>query len=236
MRPHVFLAALLLLASLVPMRAEEWLPLVKGNYWIYRGPTKWLEPKDGGDGNDAKEGVLTCRMEIMEVVRRGRITAAVLKGYPNDLTWYKPGQPPGQYLIVRNGASPYYLFDDEVTETMEKIRSLGRGKSPGKWLRDGEVWLDGPLTVGKRWGDDSGGTRNMYCWIVEAQEPFDGRAVAGLPSAERTAYEVVYRSTPAHEIMRFVQGVGLVSYTYVHHGTLAETELTLVEAHVQPEK
>ena len=212
---------------------------MKGNYWVYCGPSKWLEYNESKGEKEVKEGALTCRMEITKVVKREAITAAVLQGFPSDLDWYDADHPVDQHLIVRVGSGTYYLFngEDEVKKTLTKIQAMNADSGwYAEWLKDAEVWLDVPLMVDKRYGDPTELARGWYCWHVEAAEAFDDRSVRGLPRLNRMVYTVSNRTNPSRETIGVVQGVGLVSYQYVHHGTTAETDLKLVEAKLQPEK
>lgn len=40
-------------------------------------------------------------------------------------------------------------------------------------------------------------------------------------------WELVYRSAPDHAIVRIVPGVGITSYVYEHHGTVASVDVHL---------
>ncbi|MFZ4775826.1 MAG: hypothetical protein ACOYM3_10700 [Terrimicrobiaceae bacterium] len=42
------------------------------------------------------------------------------------------------------------------------------------------------------------------------------------------ALSIAYRTTPDHQILDFVPGIGIVGFHYVHHGTLSETDLGLI--------
>ena len=207
---------------------EEWLPLAKGNFWVYQGVTKWTEP-----GGKIREETLTCRMEITEVIRHGdSLLAAAVKGYPADLAWYKPGQKPGNWLIVRVGSCAYHLFSgEEAAKTLAQIRA----KDPKLYelVSADSVLLDTPLVVDKRYGPYEQTARGEYCWRVGSAEAFAGEGITGLAAASHTVYEVSYRTRPDHTIMGVVPGVGIVSYQYGHHGTVSETELKLIEVHLE---
>jgi len=40
---------------------------------------------------------------------------------------------------------------------------------------------------------------------------------------------LTYRTNPDHTFLEFATDVGIIAYTYGHHGTLAATELSLIE-------
>ena len=229
-----FFLALLLWLPVLNLRAadgesEDWLPLAKGNYWVYQGPTKWVDT----DSKSIKEEVLTWRMEITEVIRHDpALTAAVVKGYPGDLAWYDPGKKPGKYLIVRMGSHSYYLlYGEEVTKAVKQLRS----KKPNLagLANEDNLLLDTPLVEDKRYGPHDELERGEYCWHVEGSGPFTSEGIKGLSPAPRTAFTAWFRTRPDHTIMSVVPGVGIVSFLYAHHGTTSETDLGLIEVHLE---
>jgi len=89
--------------------APDFFPLEKGNYWIYRGETKFLVPKKNpteeekknSTKNEEKSEVLTWKMEVVDTLERDRCFVALIKGGPWDLAWYEPGKARGDYMILR---------------------------------------------------------------------------------------------------------------------------------------
>jgi len=69
----------------------------------------------------------------------------------------------------------------------------------------------------------------MYCWVAGPPHAANLDGVKGLTAGNRTAYEIEYRTNPDDTEFEFVPGVGITSYEYHHHGSIAETELHLVE-------
>jgi hypothetical protein len=63
--------------------------------------------------------------------------------------------------------------------------------------------------------------------------------IAGLPHEmpqEVDSYSLAYRTLPDDTKIDFVPGVGIVTYEYHHHGTVADTEVKLVEFHRTDER
>ena len=58
----------------------------------------------------------------------------------------------------------------------------------------------------------------------------------GVSAEERAVFELRYVSNPDDTSMELAQGIGLISYRYHHHGTVADTELQLVEFHPASEQ
>jgi hypothetical protein len=44
-----------------------------------------------------------------------------------------------------------------------------------------------------------------------------------------SAFSIAYRSLPDHQTLVFVRGLGIVEYTYDHHGTVASARARLVD-------
>ena len=209
--------------------ADEWLPLAKGNYWVYRGPVKW------DDHGKVRTKTLTWRMEVTRVICQGSsLTAVVLKGFPGDLMGYEPGAEPDDYLLICVGGDKYHLLSgDDAAKARQDL--VGRRPPKLDYLAGGGALLiDGPLTKGKRYGEPEQLHRGMYCWVVGAPTTFSGKGIKGLPDrpAGRRAFPVDYLTNPDGIRMEIVPGVGIVFYHYDHHGTISEADLRLVEVHL----
>lgn len=226
-----FLGSILLFAFCGNLFATpEYFPLEKGNYWIYRGETKFLVKNPSTDKNEPKTEVLTWKMEVVDTASRNLLFAALIKGAPFDLAWYEPGKAREDYLIVRVGTATYYLFrGGAALAAWAKIKD--EAQSLVDLDKEGELFLDAPLTEGKVFGGEfihlaSG--RN--CWLVQGEREFNPKRfpAAGKLIAPRD-FTLVYRTNPDHQTLDFVPGLGIVGYQYVHHGTLSETDLGLVK-------
>ena len=210
--------------------APDYFPLEKGTFWIYRGETKFLVKNPDVGKNEPKAEVLTWRMEVVDTVARDRLFAALIKGAPFDLGWYKPGKERGDYLIVRAGTAAYYLLTGkEALDAWAKIKDASQSLFEIGQL--GEVLIDAPLMEGKVYGGDVGNLASgRYCWIVEGEREFNPKR---FPAAGKLVnphdFTLAYRTNPDHQILDFVPGLGIVGFQYVHHGTLSETDLGLIE-------
>jgi len=208
----------------------DYFPLVKGNYWVYRGETKFLVRNPATEKNEPKTEVLTWRMEVVDTITHNLLFAALIKGAPHDLAWYEPGKARGDYLIVRVGTATYYLYSGETAlEAWAKIKDETQSLVD---LDDtGELFLDAPLMDGKVFGGDFHNLlRGRYCWVVEGETPFNPKR---FPAAGKLVnprdFTLTYRTNPDHVFIDFVPGLGIVGYQYGHHGTLSETNLALIE-------
>jgi hypothetical protein len=210
--------------------ASDYFPLEKGNFWIYRGETKFLVKNPASGKNEPKTEVLTWKMEVVDTAARNLLFAALIKGAPFDLGWYEPGKERGDYLIVRVGTAAYYLFDGEKARgAWAKIKD--ESQSLEDLDKDGELLIDAPLMKGKVFGGEFNAlVRGRYCWVVEGEREFNPKRfpAAGKLISPRD-FTLAYRTSPDHQILDFVPGLGIVGFEYVHHGTLSETNLGLIE-------
>lgn len=223
---------LLCLCNCQPATAQEpdYFPLAKGNYWIYRGETKYLLKNPNTGQNEPKSEVLIWKMEVVDTAARELLFAALIKGGPEDLAWYQPGKERGDYVIIRVGTATYYRFADKAAlDAWEKIKDKTQPLSD--LGESGELFLDAPLVEGKVFGGDIGSlARGRYCWVVEGWGAFNPKrfpAAGKLKDARN--FSLIYRTNPDHVFIDFVPGLGIVGYEYGHHGTLSETSLSLIE-------
>jgi|GEM_PF-1101098 len=232
-------ACLLLFCLCVSLLASpDYFPLEKGNYWIYRGETKFLVPKKNateeekqkGIANEGKSEVLTWRMEVVDTATRDGLFAALIKGAPFDLSWYEPGKVRGDYLIVRVGTATYYLLSGQAAlDAWARVKD--ETQSLAELDKSGELFLDAPLMEGKVFGGDFVNlAQGRYCWQVESERAFNPKRFPAAGKLEGARdFTLVYRTNPDHQILDFVPGLGIVGFQYVHHGTLSETDLGLIE-------
>jgi hypothetical protein len=55
--------------------------------------------------------------------------------------------------------------------------------------------------------------------------------ISGVRAVEHEEYSLEFRTNPDDTEFSFVPGIGITKYNYHHHGTVADTELRLVEFH-----
>ena len=209
---------------------SDYFPLEKGNFWIYRGETKFLRKNPDTGKSEPKAEVLTWKMEVVDTITRDHLFAALIKGAPFDLSWYEPGKVRGDHLIVRAGTATFYFFTGkEALEAWSKIKD--ESQSLFDLEKGGELLIDAPLVEGKVYGGELGNmARGRYCWLVEGEREFNPKR---FPAAGKLVnprdFTLAYRTSPDHQIIDFVPGLGIVGFQYVHHGTLSETDLGLIE-------
>jgi hypothetical protein len=235
-RAVIVLMALAFLGAWVPGRiaaaapaAGAPFPMAKGTYWVYSGPTKWTP----ADSAEVQDQVMTWRMEITDTLQREGISLAVMKGHPSDLAFYQDGEPPSDYVIVNVNDQRYYRLSGERAQS-----ALKRIKDTEDVLvdlvDDTELWLDLPLTPGKSFGETAQISRpdRMYTWLVDKTEPVQLTGIAGVTApAAATAFDLSFTTIPEKETVQYVLGLGITRFTYEHYGTVASTDLKLIEYH-----
>jgi hypothetical protein len=170
-------------------------------------------------------------MEVIEAKSMEGITAAVIKGFPADLNWYEEGRERGDYLLVRTANRLYLLTSASQEQALETLRELPANAESN--LAGGDPLLEFPPAPGRGWGGDEPYERtdNRYRWFVERQD----RMVVSIKGVRirkpQVRYRVAFRTNPDHQIVDYVQGIGIIRYIYMHHGTVAETDVHLVEFH-----
>lgn len=210
--------------------AEEF-PLAEGAYWIYRGVVRLA-----GEGDNVTETNVSWRMEVTKVIQREGLTAAVVRGFPGELNWSDGEKKPGESLVIVSDEGKFYHIGEDAGENAAAA-GLRRLENPHDKLQDllqgDDLFLDLPLREGKKFCDEEGMARDdgMYCWVVIAEGPATLANVRGVGAEKRTAFTVRYATNPDDTEFDFVPGVGITAYGYHHHGTVADTDLQLVEFH-----
>ena len=211
-------------SPLVARQTQEFFPLSEGNYWVYRGTVKWTESE-----NKVKKSPITWKMQVIKRLKNGPYEIALMKGHPADLCWYGPGQKPGEYLIVWKDQKYYLIRINNDTEKLINDESYLSTKADFNSL-----FLIAPLKKDMVFGSDPDNQRTdqMYVWFVDNEHRSKLSHVAGISEKKVfTKYTLMYRTNPDHQIVEFVPSVGITNFLYVHHGTVAEADVRLVEFH-----
>ena len=202
-------------------------PLVEGAYWIYKGQVLWMEL--GDTTGIVNEDTLTWKMEVLEVVNRGNVTGAFMKGHPDDLNWYEKGKERGFYVIIKVGSK--YFYGD--TKDWERLKD--KNDNLIDLVNISNLFLDLPLWKGKKYGEDAQLTRTdyYYCWFVTDKKEVYFKEIEGVEAdVKRKQFSIMYRTNPDHVIIEFTPNIGITRYIYQHHGTVSEVDVKLIEYYV----
>jgi len=222
-------AIALLLAAPAPgadQESEAVFPFVKAHYWLYDGTVTFAK-----DGEVREKKITGWKSEVVDTAEGTGFKAALLKGHPSDLAWYEDNKKRSDAIVVLTSNGEFH----EICDVEDKVQKFGAIKSTGVLPRDlighETIRFKFPPKKGDRFGDpEQTKLGSRYCWFVlDAGTAKLDPEVKGAPSKERLTVNLTYRTSPDHTNVRFVAGVGIVFYEYVHHGTRGDCEMRLVE-------
>jgi hypothetical protein len=230
---HVLLFALLLCISSTLFGQRDSadtasFPLSEGTYWVYRGTVRWTH-----DINKVSVTPVEWKMEVRKRVDRGDLSLAVVNGFLGDLDWSNGNPIREDSLIIQSGEGKLYWIGSEHAAMILTRAQDSRDALVGVLTVD-DLFLDSPLKKGKKFGCDPDAMQrpdSRYCWVVDSLQETSLRDVKGISHGLRTAYTMRYVTGPDDIGFNYVLGVGFTTYEYHHHGTVADTELKLVEFH-----
>jgi hypothetical protein len=202
---------------------ENPFPLSSGTAWTYEGLVRW----PSGASAEVHEQVMRQRMEVIETITRGHVTAALMRGHPGDRFSPAPLEAqPGEYLIVQVGGQYYELRGDAERTAATLARLRDQRDELVNLVHAGDLVLDLPLIPGKRFGEASQLTRQdgSYAWLVERETVVQAPGLG-----ERTEFTIRNRTLSGEVAIGFIPGVGISRYTGIHRGTPWEADLRLVD-------
>jgi hypothetical protein len=206
-------------------------PMTPGTYWVYKGTVRWYD----FETDKPVSGDVTWKMTIERVIRKPGVVAAVVIGFPADLDWSAGTTEPKPWLILED--EKHHLFYENLGPDFDLSKFNNGDHVFDKFMVDETFFFQWPLHKGAKFCDDEAKKRDdeMYCWIVTEATRKKLPSVTGAPPDDQPIFQFTYRSLPDDTTMELVPGIGLLSYEYHHHGSVADTELQLVEFHPVPE-
>jgi hypothetical protein len=219
---------LIILPFMVMASAEDaadrcFSPFVKGRYWLYDGTVAYIK-KD-----EVKEQHMTrWKSEVIDTFEGKDFKAALLKGSPFELAWYQEDKRRQDVIVWLNNDGKFGIIinDKDLAGRFALIKATS--VLPVDLTDAAELTINTVLGV-EDLKDE--GLASRYEWIVGdiSKAPL-APAVKGLAAAaEYKIIDLSYRGAPEHAYLKFVVGVGISAYTYVHHGTRGDCEVKLVE-------
>ncbi len=210
-----------------PVDAGKFFSLTPGTYWVYRGTVRWEEPEE----EKPSSADVTWKMTVERVMRKKNVVAAVVTGFPADLDWSGGTAEPKPWLILET--EKHEIYYENLGPDYDLAKLNGDDHVFDKFMVGENMLLQWPLKAGAKFCDEEAKKRedDMYCWVAGEAKKKKLESVKGALAEEQTVYSMQYRTLPDDTTMEIVEGIGLVSYQYHHHGTVADTELQLVEFH-----
>ena len=214
--------------SIPEPQLELFFPLAPGTSWLYRGSVTW---SDQETEKEARADV-TLKMTVEKVIQKPEFTIAVLSGFPRDLDWATGEVPAMPWLLIET--KRHEIFLNSLPPDFDYAKLEKDASALDKFLAEDNLLFRWPLKQGMKFGDAESLHRDdsRYCWVVTSQETKKPGEIKALPSLSAEVFLLQYITNPDDTEMELSPGIGIVSYQYHHHGTVAETSLTLVEFHL----
>jgi hypothetical protein len=206
---------------------EEFFPMSVGTYWLYEGTVSWA---DSASDEPVKQQI-SWKMSVNKVIRRNDLVAAIVTGFPADLDFSAGAAVPLPWLILQD--AKHNFFHVNLGPNYDLTKFDAPDPSFTNFMDTDALLFQWPLRKGAKFCDDEAKARedNMYCWVVSQETTKPEISIKGAPRGKLQVFVLQYRSLPDDTTMELVPGLGLLSYEYHHHGTVADTELRLVEFH-----
>jgi hypothetical protein len=220
------------LSAQQPVASQHFLPMTVGTYWIYRGTVRWFS----FDLGRPAEKKVTLKMTLKKVASNEAISVALLGGFPGDVDWLQADDPiqPSQWVWIENKA--HQVFLRELDGNKDAIFLDGRKSLLDIQYTADDLVFQWPLAKGKKFceAEDRKRTDDRYCWVVATVANKTIDSIKGLAGKTKSVYLLQYVTNPEDYQMELLPGIGVLSYQYHHHGSIADTCLTLVEYHPAP--
>ena len=209
---------------------EEFFPVSLGTYWRYEGTVSWA----GSANDEPATQQISWKMSVTKVIRRKDLVAAIVTGFPADLDFSAGAAIPQPWLILQDAT--HNVFHVNLGPNYDLTKLDGPDPSFAQFIDTDALLFQWPLRKGTKFcnDEDKGREDNMYCWVVSQETTKPELSIKGAPRGKLKVFTLQYRSLPDDTTMELVPGMGLLSYQYHHHGTVADTELHLVEFHHAP--
>lgn len=208
-RPALLPSLLWALAGIAPCAG---LPLEPQTSWTYRARVAWTTPGT----SVVRRRIITWTTIIETVQTSDSVTVATVRDWPTGLAWWTPGQASEISVILCRADRLYHLSAADASPAAVADSLLAGRRAPSL----DELILQLPLHTGDLFGRDQGDRDDtFYAWYVDSVAP----AAKG-----DSVFTLTYRTVPDHQRVRFVPGLGITEYAYMHHGTVAEVDATLI--------
>jgi hypothetical protein len=210
---------------------DLFLPLTPGTYWLYRGTVQWTD----SETNKPASTHASIKMQVERVIQKPEFTIAVISGFPSDVSWSNGQVDPKPSLLIET--RNHEVFLDELPPDFDYGKLEKDAASLSKFLSQENLLFRWPLKKGMKFGDPESVQRpdDRYCWVVATQQRKILKEIKGVPPKPLEVFLLQFVTAPEDTQMELSSGIGILSYQYHHHGTVADTSLTLVEFHPAPQ-
>jgi hypothetical protein len=206
---------------------EHPFPMTPGTFWVYQGTIQFTQ-----SNGQSSETAVTWRTEIKRVIQRGTLSAAVVNNFPPELNWTDGHPEPADSLLIEDSGKFYYISSERFQDAVQRLERPSDNLDGLR--RDDDLILEWPLVPGQKYACDArtlARPDNMYCWMVSSLGHASLQGVSGISAGERAEYQLTFTTNPDDTEFSFVPWIGITKYAYHHHGTVARTDLQLLEFH-----
>jgi ABC-type transport system substrate-binding protein len=185
-------------------------PLTPGTWWLYRGSVTWSDQQTEKDA----QADVTLKMTVEKVIQKPEFTVAAMP-----------------WLLIET--KRHEVFFNSLPPDFDYAKLEKDAVTLDKFLSEDNLLFRWPLKPGMKFGDAESLRRDdvHYCWVVADQETKKLGDIKGLTPRSAEVSVLQFVTNPDDTEMELSPGIGILSYQYHHHGTVAETSLTLVEFH-----
>jgi hypothetical protein len=208
-------------------KPEYFMPLLPGTFWVYRGTTRSFDQ----DHQKPYTAKVSLKMSVEKVLYEPEFTAAVFSGFPSDLDWSGGTTSLERSLWIETKSHSVYLHALEPSTDLIKLERDPAALA--KYMSEESFLFQWPLKKGQKFCDPESRKRqdDRYCWVVATQTKRDRGKRKGSPMQTMQIFLLQYVTNPEDQQMDLSPGLGLVGCRYHHHGSVADTQLSLVEFH-----
>jgi hypothetical protein len=202
-------------------------PLTPGTSWDYAGTVTWF---DSDTQKPISENV-SITMKVVKVYQKPELTIAVMSGFPSDLDWSNGQVEPKPSLLIET--KNHEIFLNALPPDFDYSKLEKDAASLDKLLTADNLLFRWPLKQGMKFGDSESVKRDdsQYCWFVAEQHIRTLDDIHGVSPRSAEVSLLRYVTSPDDTGYELAPGIGVLSYEYHHHGTVADTTLKLVEFH-----
>lgn len=216
-KPIAIIGLLIITATLghtpsASAKNNDFIPINKGNYWLYRITTESGLPV-------AKTNEL-FKVEVLDYIQINKnLQITLLSGFP--------GMTKEKCTLIIESNKNYYLVRGE--EDFNKAKK-SKDNTDGLYNRADPILIL-PLTLGQKFSCDSPESMarrdNYYCNWVKSIKPANSKY---FPNKKQ--YQISFYTLPDSTNYYYVNGVGVTYFTYSHNGSLDEEKWNLIKYYI----
>jgi hypothetical protein len=214
--------------------ATDYFPLKAGNTWEYVGTAR---------NDTAQKTVIEKKvrvlMRVVDVTRGDSTTLFTMKGHPSDAAWaLESHDSPKDTVEVPASTYGYLVVANKVLRIPEeRLGDVKKAIKDGGFLKPELILQDDlefefPLFRGQVFGSPHQMTRGdrSYAWQVTDSTLYHTPGKETITEVPR--YKLVYLTRTDYTEVSFVPYLGVVSFSYSHHGTTAQVDIDLQDYYV----